>query len=190
MPDYADKATLLRALTQLHERTVESPMFGGAVLIRELTARQRQNANDAALAQDPDQPDNPLYRAMLIQQSVVDPDSGGPYSDGRRGEDGEPIIDPRTRMPYFTIDEVLLIAEGRDQPTNDLANTIGALSRLGPDAMFSGDSAADSGERDQGAGDPTPQYDATGDADPGTGDADGGAAPDGESVQGTGEAVV
>jgi hypothetical protein len=182
---YADKQTLLRALTQLHEHTVESSMFGGAVLIRELTARQRQNANDAALAQDPEQPDNPLFRAMLIQQSVVDPESGVPYADGRRGGDGLPLIDPRTRAPLLTIDEVLLLTEGRDQPINDLANTISALSRLGPDAMFSGDPAADRSERDAGTGGENAPNDVAADTSEGSGDADGGDASDGEPIQGT-----
>lgn len=187
--EYADKATLLRALTQLHERTVESPMFGGAVLIRELTARQRQNANDAATAQDPEQPDNPLYRAMLIQQSVVDPESGTPYADGRRGPDGDALIDPRTRAMLFTIDEVLVLADGRDQPINDLANTISALSRLGPDAMFSGDSAADGGERDPGAGAEDAGSATDGDADPGSRNPSGRDVLSDRAVEGVGEAA-
>jgi hypothetical protein len=177
---YADKATLLRALTQLHEQTIDDAftrqLFGGAVLIREITARQRQDANEAAQAQDPEKPDNALYRAMLIQQAVVDPESGQPYADSRRGPDGAILIDPRTRTPLFTLADVVLISDGRDIATNELTTRIASLAALGPQAMFSGDPAPDSGERDQGPGAEAPGDAPPGDVPPGTGDADGGAA--------------
>ena len=188
MPTYADKATLLRALTQLHEETIDGAdtlaLFGGAILIRELSARQREAANDLATAENLDTPDNALYRAMLIQQSVVDPSSGTPYADGQTGNDGAPLIDPRTRTPLFTVNEVLLLAEGRTDPITKLTNRIMALSALGPAPLFRGGDAADSGERDQGAGDPPAGDAAPGDAGEGSGDADergalpGWAAPD------------
>jgi len=185
---YADKATLLRALTQLHEETIADDdalaLFGGAVLIRELTARQRQNANDAATAENPDQPDNPLYRALLIQQSVADPATGTPYVPPRYDDDGSLLIDPRTRATLFAVGEVLTIAEGRDAPILALTNRIMALSALGPAALFRSGDAADGGERNQGTGDP-PSGDATaGDARQGLGNVDergafsGGADPD------------
>jgi len=173
---YADRATLLRALTQLHEETIDTPatqlLFGGAVLIREISARQRQNANDAAVAQGEERPDQALYRAMLIQSSVVNPTSGTPYADGRRNADGEILIDPRTRVPMFTVAEVLLIADGRDVATRELADRIVGLSRLGPEAMFSGDQGADGGERNAGAGDPTAADAAPPNAGGGTGNPD------------------
>ena len=176
MTTYADQATLLRALTQLHEETITDAdalaLFGGAVLIRELSARQRQNANDAATAENPDQPDNTLYRAMLVQQSVVDPTTGTPYPDGRTGDDGAPLIDPRTRATFFTIADVLLIADGRADPILTLTNRIMALSALGPTPLFRGGHAADRGERDQGAGDPPTGDAAEPDSNPRSGDAD------------------
>lgn len=163
MTTYADRETLLRALTQLHEQTIDDAftrqLFGGAVLIREISARQRQDANEAAIAQDAERPDQTLYRAMLIQQSVVDPESGRPD-------------DPRTRSPMFTLDELLLIADGRDVATRELADRIAALSALGPAPLFRGGDAADGPERDQGAGDQATGDAAEGDAREGSGDPD------------------
>lgn len=179
MPTYADKDTLLRALTDLHEQTLDGEeatrLFGGAILIRELTARQREAANNAALAENPDQPDNDLYRAMLMQQSVVDPNTGTPYDPPRYDDDGSLLIDPRTRRPLFSVAEVQLLADGRDKRVSTLVDLIMALSALGPAALFRGSDAANGGERDPGAGDPT-------DGDPPTGDA--GARPSDPDVGG------
>jgi hypothetical protein len=190
MTTYADTATLLRALTQLHEETIDGPftnlLFGGAVLIREIGARQRQDANEAAIAQDADRPDQTLYRAMLIQQSVVDPESGQPYADGRTDGAGAPLIDPRTRTPLFRLEDVLLIADGRDVATRELADRIAALSALGPAPLFRGDTTADGSERNARAGDPSLGDATAGDAGEGTGDADGGAPLSGEPVEDAG----
>lgn len=160
MPDTPDLLTnpptrdeILGLLTDLHEDVVTPALFGGrAVLIRELTARQRMEANAAATAADPDTPDNALYQAMLIQMSVVDPRSGTPYADGRRDANGEALIDPRTRAPLLTVGDVQAIADGRDLAVTDLVNRIVRLSALGPRAMFRGDLAPDGGERNAGAG--------------------------------------
>lgn len=180
---YADKATLLRAITDLHERTIDGDeathLFGGAVLIRELTARQRDAANTAALAENPDQPDNDLYRAMLMQQSVIDPATGTPYDPPRYDDDGSLLIDPRTRRPLFSVHDVLLLADGRDKRVSALVDLIMALSALGPAPLFRGGATADGAERDQGAGDQAPGDATAGDARAGTGDTDiGGALPD------------
>ncbi len=165
MPNsYLSKAALLSALTHTHEKTVDGYFIGGTVLIRELTARQRLTAQQAAQAENPDEPDNGLYQAMLIQMCVVDPDSGTVGADGR--------IDPRTRTPLFTVDDVRDLMESRWGAVNALIEEITSLAGLGPQAMFSSDPPADSGERNQGAGTAGPG-DAAGEAaGPGTGDAD------------------
>lgn len=145
MPTYISRQELLAALTGTHETVYESDLFGGrAVLIREITGRQRLLANEAATQENPDAPDNALYRAMLIQMAVVDPDSGV------RGPDG--AIDPRTRRPLLTVDDVQSIADGRDRAVEQLIDAIVGLSALKPVHLFRRHSAADGGERDAGAG--------------------------------------
>lgn len=55
MSDYLTRQELLAALTGTHERTIAPRLFGGKkILIRELTARQRLMANEAATAEDGD----------------------------------------------------------------------------------------------------------------------------------------
>ncbi len=141
---YITREQILAALTHTHEREIDSPFFGGRVLIRELTARQRQQAQQAAAAENPDEPDNALYQAMLIQMCVVDPNTGVADATGR--------IDPRTRTPLFTVDDIQNLTDARAASTSLLINEITTLAGLGPAAMFSGGDAADSGERDTGAG--------------------------------------
>lgn len=145
MTTFISRQELLAALTGTHETIYESDLFGGrAVLIREITGRQRLLANEAATAENPDAPDNALYRAMLIQMAVVDPDSGV------RGPDG--AIDPRTRRPLLTVDDVQSIADGRDRAVEQLIDAIVGLSALKPVHLFRRHPAADGGERDAGAG--------------------------------------
>lgn len=133
---YITRDDLLAALTETHEKTIAPALFGGAsILIRELTARQRTQANEAALRENPDVPDNSLYRAMLIQMSVVDPESGS-------------ADDPRTRTPLLTIDDVLNIADGRDEMTNTLVSEITSLSLLAPRHLFPSNKPADRPQRD------------------------------------------
>jgi hypothetical protein len=161
---------LLALLTETHEQVVTSPFFGGRrVLIREITARQRLQANAAAQAATPDNPDNALYRAMLVQMSVVNPQSGTPYADGRPGPDGAPLIDPRTRTPLFTIEDVADLADGRDLALDALVTKIAALAGVGPRAMFRRSAPADGAKRDARTG---------ADAAGGTGDPAAAARPD------------
>lgn len=140
---YLDKAALLAALTNTHEKTIDSPLLGGRILIREITARQRLHAQSAASAENELEPDNALYKAMLIQMAVVDPNSGVRDMQGR--------IDPRTRAPLFTVEELLDISNGRVLAIDQLIDEITTLAGLGPAAMFSGGDAPNSSERDAGA---------------------------------------
>lgn len=141
MPTYITRADLLAALTETHERTITPALFGGrAVLIRELTARQRTAATEAANRENPDEPDNTLYRAMLIQMSVVDPETGS-------------ADDPRTRTPLLTIDDILNIADGRHDLIIELTNAIVDLSQAAPRHLFRSDPAPDRAERDAHEGD-------------------------------------
>lgn len=170
--DYLDKAALLAALTHTHEKIVDAPFLGGKVLVRELTARQRLLAQQAAHAENPEEPDNAMYQAMLIQMCVVDPDSGIADASGR--------VDPRTRTPLLTVEDVLNIYDARSGAVNGLIEHITSLAGLGPAAMFSGDSQANGSERDAGAGAPGSGEAAPQDEGQGSGD-DGGrsALPDG-----------
>jgi len=143
MADYLSKAALLAALTRTHEKEVDGYFLGGKVLIRELTARQRLIAQQAAQAENPDEPDNGLYQAMLIQMCVVDPESGVNGADGR--------IDPRTRTPLFTIEDVRDLMESRWGAVNALIDEITSLAGLGPAAMFSSDTTPDRPKRGKGA---------------------------------------
>ena len=137
----------------LHEQVLDSPVLGGKVLIREFTARQRVEMTEAANEEDPERPNQTLYRAMMIQYSVVDADSGTPYADGRLDRvTGLPAIDPRTRTPLFTIDEVVDLMDGRALPSQTLVDAISALSAVRPDALFPSNSATNGGERNPVAG--------------------------------------
>ncbi len=164
MADYLSKAALLAALTNTHEKDIYSTFLGGRVLIRELTARGRLLAQQAAQAENADEPDNGLYQAMLIQMCVVDPATGVADVHGH--------IDPRTRTPLFTVDDVRNLMEARYSAVSTLIDEITSLAGLGPAAMFSGDQAADSPERNAGEG-AAESGNATGEAaDPGSGDTD------------------
>lgn len=173
MSDYLNRADLLAALTNTHERTITPVLFGGkAILIREITARQRMLANSAALADNPDEPDQALYRAMLIQMSVVDAATGTAGADGR--------IDPRTRTPIFAIEDIQSIADGRDIYVDALLAEILRLAALRPEDMFRGDTASDGSERSAGAGREEPEEAPGGDEGQGLGAADGGVADAGD----------
>lgn len=146
------KAALLTHLTDLHERVVTDPLLlgDGGVLIRELTAEQRIHAQQAATEDaDPEgRPNEALYRALLVAYCVVDPDSGRPYADGRTNADGTPRIDPRTRAPLFSADEVVDLMAGRTLLVDLLVSEITKLSAVGPTALFRGDPRAERVERD------------------------------------------
>lgn len=173
MTTYLTRDELLGALTGVHEKTIRPRLFGGRpILIREITARQRLTAQQAASAENPDTPDNALYRAMLIQMAVVDPASGAPYADGRLDPlTGSPAIDPRTRSPLLTLADVEAIADGRDLLIDELVTEIASLAALGPSALKRGHPRADRPQRDAGAGAETGRDAARADEDEGTGDA-------------------
>jgi hypothetical protein len=100
-------------------------MLPGALTIQELTARQRQQANDAALAAGGDfNPDNALYRACVVQQGV---------------------IDAKTGAPLLEAGDVEALTNGREQAVNRLATAILELSGALPGDLKSGDPAADEG---------------------------------------------
>lgn len=164
MTPFLDKAALLGALTGTHEKAVDVPLVG-RVLLREIPARIRIVAQQEARRDDPDQVDDALYMALMVGHSLVDPDSGTPGPDGR--------IDPRTRRPLLTPEEILLLADGRDLPMRFLFEEAIALAGVAPGALFRGDTRADPPQRDAGAGAPDRPTDAPGDADEGARDGDG-----------------
>lgn len=149
-------AAIRATLFDTHERLVDAEavlaFFGRPVLVRELTAGQRLRAMAAVRADNPDEPDAALFDAMRLQLCVVDPDSGKAYSDGRTGDDGQPLIDPRTRVPVFTPDDLPLLVEARSVPASILLDAIDELSALHRRSLRAGDPAPDGGERDAGAG--------------------------------------
>lgn len=170
------RARLKAALTDLHERALDYPEWGltGAVL-REFTARERQYANDAVQAEagaaDVDQI---LFRAMLLQRCITDPDTGQPYADGRAGPGGQPAIDPRTRAPIFTLDDIQDIADSRAILFNRIWDDLLALAAAAPESLFPGDRADVGSERDAGAGAEGAEEAPGGDEDERTRHADGG----------------
>jgi hypothetical protein len=178
---FITKNALLAALTQTHEREVTSAFFGGKVLIREVTARQRLLAQQAAREDNPEDPDNALYQAMLIQMSVVDPDSGTRDSSGR--------IDPRTRTPLFSVDDVQNLTNARFGAVNELVEEITSLAGLGPMAMFPSDQSTRSGERNEGTRAEGSGDAVAGDADQGSGDTDRGSELPGGAEQRDGDTV-
>lgn len=162
MTTFIARDDLMAVLTATHERVITPALFGGkAVLIREITARQRLMANEAALAENPENPDQALYQAMLIQMSVVDPESGTPG-------------DPRTRTPLLSPADVESLAEGREHAVRELFEAIAALAGLGPRWLFRGHSAADGPQRDAGGGAESAPDAALSAPRGGTGDDDGG----------------
>ena len=168
------RTRLLDAFEGVHERTIDYPQWGiTGILIREFTARERQAANEAVTLDNPADPDQVLFRAMLIQRCVTDPSTGTPYADGRLSlSTGAPAIDPRTRTPVFTVADVQFLANGRAALFNTLWDDLLEVAAMTGTAMFSRDHAPDGGERDQRAG-----LEGSGDAaepaaDRGAGDAD------------------
>jgi hypothetical protein len=190
---FLPKERVLRALTDFHEEPVYSSYLGGYVLMRELSAAERLILQEAATGTAEDGSptfDTALHRAMLLQLMLVDPTSGRPYADGRQHPTtGEPLIDPRTRTPLFTSDELSTILEGREGACADLINHGLRLSRLLPESFRSGDHAANTAEHDAGSGVSTGGAGSARDAD---GDADAvgvGTAHDGETLGDDGDAV-
>ena len=139
--------SLLSIFTDIHELLLDDPLtielVGEPVLIREMNVAQRLAANAAAVAENPDEPDQALYRAMLIQSCIVDPATGSPYSDGRVNDDGTPMIDPRTRATVFRADDLPMLTQMRDVLSTHITNRILELGALTPRHLKSGDPRAD-----------------------------------------------
>jgi len=166
------RTKLLDALQNVHERAIDYPQWEiSGVILREFTARERQAANEAVNLDNPADPDQILYRAMLLQRCITDPDTGTPYADGRLDlATGTPAIDPRTRRPVFTVEDVTELANGRAVLFNTLWDDLLEVASMNSAAMFSRDRAADGAERNQGAGAEGATEVAEGDAGQGTGD--------------------
>lgn len=119
------RADLLAALTTLRVETTDEPLLGGTVTYRELSAAARQLANDAAVAAGgAGDPDNVLYRAIVVQLGVIDPD---------------------THEPLLTGDDVAALRNGRERVIDRLALQILKLSEALPGDLKSGNHPADQG---------------------------------------------
>ncbi len=165
---YVSRDQLLTALTDFHEETVTSQWLGGDVLIRELTAYERMMAHEACTTTDENGApsfNSTWHRGMLLQMMLVDPSTGAPYRDGRIDpRTGQPQIDPRTRAPLFTSDEVLMLIEGREGPVNELLERGFRLSRLLPDSFRNRTESTNGRQRDAGSGAETEPADTAHDA--------------------------
>lgn len=119
------RADLLAALTTLRVETTDEPLLGGTVTYRELSAAARQLANDAAVAAGgAGDPDNALYRAIVVQLGVIDPD---------------------THEPLLTGDDVAALRNGRERVIDRLALQILKLSEALPGDLKSGNHPTDQG---------------------------------------------
>lgn len=184
------KADLFRRLTDIHERVVSHYLLGDdGVLIREMTAEQRMQAQEAA-NEDADNPNQALYVAMVLHFCLVDPDSGRLYADGRVGPDGQPVIDPRTRAPLFTADDIVDLMQGRTLLVEHLFSEATKLSAVGPTALFSGHRTDDHLQRDADAGAGGREEAALGASATGGGDDDRGALPVAAASDGGGSEPV
>jgi hypothetical protein len=145
MTQYLSKAALKHALLDLHETTVDSPLLGGAVLVREPTALEKTGAVEASRGEDADAPvDEVIARAFILQRCILDPETGEADSAGR--------IDPRTRAPLFTPDEVNDLIHTRERAMSLLYLAIAQLGAMLPDAFRDGNQATDDAGADPGAG--------------------------------------
>lgn len=185
------RTRLLDAFQGVHERPIDYPQWGiSGVLLREFVARERQAANEATVLDNADNPDQILYRAMLLQRCITDPSTGVPYTDGRLdASTGQPAIDPRTRKPIFTIDDVTELAEGRSLLFTTLWDDLLEVASMSQGAMFSRRAAPNGGERDQGAGTEgtgstvdSPPHEVPGDTDERTSHADDAEQTDGQGA--------
>lgn len=145
-----DRQTFLQAATHLHELEADSGALGlGKVWIRELTARQRVDALEGAYLRGDDgqvmttdqgfpRYDDALYRAFLLQASLLDKAEG---------------------TQILTLEDVPTLAEkGRDCLRN-LTTEILNLSWLSKEDLFRSREEID--DRERAADDsPTPAGDA------------------------------
>lgn len=168
------RTRLLDAFQGVHEKPIDYPQWGiTGVLLREFTARERQAANEAVTLENATDPDQILYRAMLLQRCITDPGTGKPYADGRTDlSTGQPAIDPRTRTPVFTVEDVQSLADGRSILFNILWDELLEVAGMTSAGMFSRGDAADGSERSAGAGAAGVDAAHGEPADLGTGDAD------------------
>jgi hypothetical protein len=168
------RTQLLDAIEGVHERPINYPQFGvSGIILREFTARERQAANEAVTLDNADNPDQILFRAMLLQRCITDPETGEEYKDGRRDPTtGKPAIDPRTRRPIFTVTDIQSIADGRAALFNTLWDDLLEVASMTGAALFSRDHAADGSERGTGEGDQGAGSAVDEDAGKGTGNAD------------------
>lgn len=74
-PILLDRETLLGRLTTLARKTIEVPQLGGSLKIRELTGRERVDANQAArtVSEDGDTFDSAFYNALVFVAGVEEP---------------------------------------------------------------------------------------------------------------------
>jgi hypothetical protein len=134
-----DRSTFMQAATRLHELEVDSGPLGlGAVWIRELTARQRVDALEGAYLRDSDgavlttdmgytRYDDTLYRAFLLQASVID------------GAGGAAIL---------TLEDVPELAARGRECLRGLSDQVLNLSWLSKEDLFRSRSTPDDRERD------------------------------------------
>lgn len=106
------RADILASLER-RELLYDWPLMGGAVLIRELLRVEFAAAEAFALTGDI----NPAtgaklmdlwrWHAAVVAAGLMDPGSGRPFDPERRDPaSGAILVDPATRTPMFTADEV------------------------------------------------------------------------------------
>lgn len=126
---YLSRDQLLRNLTTLAERDLDVPALVGTVHLIELTGKQRQEASRAARlgtdADGNDEFDNNLFRAVIVQMGVVDPE---------------------TKQPVFSPADVEALRDGRHEAINTVATAILELSEMLPVHLKSGDPTPDAGQ--------------------------------------------
>lgn len=126
------------------EAVEPSAVFGGELLLRELTRLQHRSLLAVANAR-PEMQRADAWNAGIFAAGVMSPTSGDPYPDNRRDAAGNLLVDPTTRRPMFTADEVLALPN-RSAVFDEVlrvAQRILDLSEVGPDALKSGDPAPD-----------------------------------------------
>ncbi len=106
------KDALLANLAR-RERVVDAPAFGGPLLIRELLRPEYLAAQAFGDAGERDAATGKMlvnqwnWHAAVVAYGLVNGESGEPYADGRRDpETGQVPIDPNTRTPMFTPQEI------------------------------------------------------------------------------------
>lgn len=122
MAAYLSRDQILNAFRTFAEKDYYSVALGGTVHLIEPTGAQRLDANRAALAENENEPDNLIYRAVLIASCV---------------------IDPTTRQPLLEPADALVIAQGREQAAIDLCTEILRLGEASTGDLFRGDQKVD-----------------------------------------------